>query len=136
MINVPRDQMPQIHETDLPRLLVYLGRLGVKLEAGEILVSKLQHYQDINWEVVKAIASDAFKLRKPVLICADDAIIDGNHRAAAHKIAGRDFIGFIRLGIDFEHAIPLLNSFPTAYNKRIATEKVELHEDDKRWDVV
>lgn len=135
MITVPRDQMPQIREDDIPRLLVYLGRLGVKLEAGEILVSTLQHHQEINWEVVKAIANDAFKLRKPVLICSDDSIIDGNHRVAAHKMAGRDFIGYIRMSIDFEHAIPLLNSFPNAYNKGLKTYAAELKEDN-RWDVV
>lgn len=117
MTVVPRDQMPQIKEEDIPRLLVYLGNLGIKIEAGELSVSKMAHHQNINWELAKAIANDAFKLRKPVLIVEDDAIIDGNHRAAAHNIAGKPFIGYIRLLIPFEHAIPLLNSFPQAYNK-------------------
>lgn len=127
-MNVPRDQMPQIKEEDIPRLLVFLGNLGVKFEAGTMLVNAIVHHQDINWEVAKAIANDAFKLSKPVLTVESDALIDGNHRTAAHKLAGRDFIGYIKLLIPFEHAIPLLNAFPDTYNKGLATEQSELHE--------
>ena len=127
-MNVPREQMPQIREEDIPRLLVYLGNLGIKFSAGELPIHKVVHHQDINWEIAKAIASDAFKLRKPVLVVEDDALIDGNHRAAAHKVAGKEFIGYIRLSVSFEHAIPLLNSFPLAYNKSGKLIKNDIHE--------
>lgn len=117
MITVPRDQMPQVDEKDIPRLLVYLGVLGVKLSAGHIPVSRLVPHQDVDWVKARALANVAKDvLTKPVLITSDECIIDGNHRVAAHTVAGIEFIGYIQIGVTFEEAIPLLNSFPYAYN--------------------
>lgn len=115
MITVPRDQMPQIDEKDIPRLLVFLGALGVKILAGEEPVLNVKQHQDINWEKARALADRPKDMRKPILVCEDMSVIDGNHRVAAHLLADEPTIGYIQLALSFEHAIPLLNAFPDSY---------------------
>lgn len=115
-ITVPRSEMPQIAGEDIPLLLVYLGDLRISISAGVMDPTSMAVHQDVNWDKAAVIAQHPLLMRKPVLLTQEPAIIDGNHRHAAHLIAKSPKMGFIKLGTNFEHAIVLLNSFPFSLN--------------------
>jgi hypothetical protein len=112
MIQIPREQMPQIDEKDIPRLLVWLGSQGVGLSAGHCSAEGLQFHQAVILEKVHAMSSDL--MAKPILISEDHGVLDGNHRGARHVIEKLP-CPFIRLHTDFSHAINLLKAFPYSY---------------------
>lgn len=116
MLEVPRLEMPQIAGEDIPNLLVYLGDLGYKFDAGVMDPNAMQVHQAVNWDKARAITQHPLLMRKPVILTKEPAIIDGNHRHAAHVLMKSPKMGFIKLDMSFEDALVLLNSFPFAQN--------------------
>lgn len=116
--SVPRYEMPQVDEKDIARLLVYMGKQGNGISAGEISPEFFIPHQVINWAKVKAMADTV--LNKPVLCTKDFEIIDGNHRVAKHLIADTP-VPYIMFDITFVEALDLLTAFPYAYELTTTT---------------
>lgn len=118
MITVPRSQMPQVDEKDIARLLVFLGRTGVGISAGESLPSVFEYHQDIDWDKARNMKDSVAD--KPVLVTKKFEIIDGNHRWAYHALH-ETFVPYIKLDMSFVEALDLFNVFPFAYELQSLT---------------
>jgi len=108
----PRPDMPQINEADLLPLLVFLAGHNVNVEATEMDTAQLVFHQKVYPDRIPPPRSA--ELRKPLLVAADGYILDGNHRAAAHRRDGTRPIVF-RLDRSFLEAIAALFRFPRTY---------------------
>lgn len=109
---VPRQQMPQIDEKDIPKLLVFLGKMGVGFDAGETLPVAFSAHQSIDMQRAKSMPDSV--LEKPVLCTRVFELIDGNHRWGRHESDGT-FVPYIRLHCSFVEALNFLAAFPFAY---------------------
>lgn len=112
---VRRADMPQIEEQWLGDLLVWLGERGLYIKAGRVIPSLLFYHQDVM--VIKArhiLKLQRGLLAKPVIISADMALLDGNHRAFAHHIEGT-LVPYIQFGASFDKLLPVLLGYPHAY---------------------
>lgn len=112
MITIPRTQMPQVDEKDIARLLVFLGRAGIGISAGEALPSAFEYHQDIDWARAKKMPEAVAD--KPVLVTKKFELIDGNHRFAYHAL-NETFVPYIMFDMSFAEALNHLNVFPFAY---------------------
>lgn len=111
---VPRCCMPQVDESDYPALLSYLFWTGA--EPTDVLIdpSEVRHHQRVQLDRARARAMPASVLAKPILVSNDGYVLDGNHRAAAHKYLGSPMRA-IRLDVAFEEGIRILFGFSRTY---------------------
>lgn len=114
MIDVPREQMPQVDEKDIGKLLVFMGRAGVGVRAGEALATAFTFHQKIDPVKAAGIAAVPSLLAKPVLCTNKFEIIDGDHRTEAHRL-NATMTPYIMFDCSFAEALNLLNVFPFAY---------------------
>lgn len=110
---VPRSQMPQIDEKDLPTLIASTITSGKGVNMDVVNVSLLKAHQRIDHTKAKEMI-EKVKL-KPILVSADDYVLDGNHRWWAHVHEGDKFINVIRIEMNFDEAIPYLLEQPFTY---------------------
>lgn len=109
---VPRPVMPQVDEAAYPDLFRFATAQGVVVRFVRRDAKALQLHQRIDWAHVHAL--DPATLAKPILVSADGFVLDGNHRAAAHRLAGAP-IECIELQLEFEAAVAFLFRFPGVY---------------------
>lgn len=108
----PRDAMPQVGEGDLLALLVHLARHGVETETCRMPVDQLVFHQRVYEDRIPARRSA--DMNKPLLVASDGYILDGNHRAAAHRRYGTTPVVF-QLDCPFIEAIKAIFTFPRTY---------------------
>lgn len=108
----PRTEMPQVDEKDLLQLVIFLAEHSVSTEAKVMPVDRLVFHQRVYPNRIPPPASA--DMHKPLLVAADGYILDGNHRAAAHRRDGTSPVVF-KLGLPFHEAIALLFKFPATY---------------------
>ena len=109
---VPRQNMPQVDEGDYIALLVHLARKGA---APEVLVASpddLLFHQRVFEQFIPAFESP--EMAKPLLVSREGYVLDGNHRAAAHKRYGTKPVVIV-IHANFTEAMKLLFSFPRTY---------------------
>lgn len=114
---VPRNEMPQVSETDYPALLEFAARKGVSVSFQVFRPEDLKKHQRVMEGLLKetmetepvAVLSD--KMSEPVLVSKDLFILDGNHRRDAHAIQGTPVLGIV-IELEFEEAIKFLFEFP------------------------
>jgi hypothetical protein len=111
---IPRKAMPQIDESDFTALFEWLAFWGITVETVTVPAKELRFRQRISWRLIRRVMPLEL-YAKPILISSDSWILDGNHRAAAHKLNG-DSIKAIRLSCSFWRAIPILFSFAGTYS--------------------
>ena len=109
---IPRGEMPQIDEGDLIDLLVHLTENGAAVTTVSEPPSNLIFHQRITEGCVPP--ADSPLLHKPLLISRDGFVLDGNHRAIAHKRYGTDAV-CLKIDADFGIAMALLFAFPKTY---------------------
>lgn len=109
---VSRRQMPQIDEKDIAKLLVFVGRAGYGIRAGETLPTQFISHQAVDPVKVDRMKDEV--LAKPVICTKAYEIIDGNHRLQAHHIR-ETIVPYIMLDMTFVEALDLLTVFPFAY---------------------
>ena len=108
---IHRDYMPQIDIADLEILLDFAKQCGcsVTFEYGlAYLFKPIQCMPRFSAPVERAT------LRKPILVSADNYILDGHHRWATWRRLGRP-LPLYRLGYEKSHALGLLFAFPKTY---------------------
>jgi hypothetical protein len=109
---VPRSVMPQIDEADLPALCEWASSRGVGVATVTLTADQLHFHQRVNLHRVATMPQAIYD--KPLLISRDGYVLDGNHRAVAHKQRGEP-ARCIQLDASFLCAMRLLFSFPRTY---------------------
>lgn len=111
---IPREDMPQIKEADLPEFLKFAKKRGVTVKYGRRDPKLLKAKQRIDLE--KSASMPEHALKKPILITKDNFILDGNHRSGAHLLR-KTKTNTIELGLKFADAIKLMFQFPKVFTK-------------------
>lgn len=109
---VPRAEMPQIDEKDYPEFFEFVKSRGCNYHQENCNPTILHFHQRVEWNAKTEITPEV--LAKPILVSYDGYVLDGNHRATAHKQRGTDVPAII-LSLEFESAIKLMFSFPKTY---------------------
>lgn len=109
---VPRAVMPQVDETDLGELLAFIRERGIAVIETMISPELLRFHQQVDMKKVHAMDADV--LAKPLLVSLDDYVLDGNHRAAGHKIQGTSAV-CLQIMAEFEDAMAVIYAFPKTY---------------------
>lgn len=109
---IPRDMMPQIDADRYDALFAWLAEQNVSVRFWYLAPEALSMRQDVDFTKVHALSNET--LDKPILISNDLFVLDGNHRAAGHKLA-RSNIAAICIDLPFADAVELLLQFPDAY---------------------
>lgn len=105
---MPRELMPQIEPEAYADLIEYARLSDVDVSFEYIRPEALSFHQDVNAARACAIPREA--LRIPILIAEDGSVLDGNHRAYAHRQRG-EYAHVIRFHLGFEEAIEFLCNF-------------------------
>jgi hypothetical protein len=100
--------MPQVDIDDYPALLTWALWQSISYSDETRDPHTLKAHQRVNWQRVATMPDEIYK--RPILISADGFILDGNHRAAAHRQRGEP-VSCIVLGVPFFHALGVLYSF-------------------------
>lgn len=108
---VPRMVMPQVHHHDYTALFEWAAFKGIEVSTVERSTDELKFRQHVD---VKTLHVSPKNYDKPILISSDGFVLDGNHRATAHKLKG-DPVTCIMFDADFESAMKLLFSFAGTY---------------------
>lgn len=116
---IPRDEMPQIDESDLPHLVAAAFDAGHTPCFQAVHPAALHAHQRVNHARAQAMPAEV--KMKPALISADDYVLDGNHRWWAHVHAGDPLMNVIRIGLPFDEAIAWLFQQPFTYKITHAT---------------
>lgn len=115
---IPRKEMPQVDEVNLPELVALAFQSGHRPEFAVVEPHTLHAHQKVNH--ARALGMPETIKRKPVLVSADGFVLDGNHRWFAHKHDGSP-LNIIRVGLSFDDALPWLFSLPFTYTLTPAT---------------
>lgn len=115
---IPRAQMPQVDEKDLPALVVKAFQSGHRPTFEVVMPHKLHSHQRVNH--ARALGMPETVKRKPVLVSADGFILDGNHRWYANRETHTP-LNVIRVDLEFNNALPWLFSLPFVYTLTPAT---------------
>lgn len=104
-----RKDMPQIQGSDLKDAFTLMKEKGVPVQLDKVLPSELLHSQkQINRSKVKAIVKDlrAGKKLPPMIVAADNYIIDGHHRQVAYLVIDSNAeITVIRINLPRDKAL-------------------------------
>lgn len=103
---VPRERMPQFSERDYPRLV----RDAYSCSFETVPTMDLHAHQRINHHLAQAM--DARDRIKPIIVSADNYIVDGNHRWWASVYSGTPWMNVIRLKDNFDTAVAWALSLP------------------------
>lgn len=109
---VPRRIMPQIDEADLAALFEFLRGHGVTVKRVTVQPEALCFRQHV--DEARLPGMPAYVLAKPLLLSAEGCVMDGNHRAARHKLDGTAASAF-QIMLPFEVAFDLLCEFGRTY---------------------
>ena len=110
---VPRPFMPQVDEADQQALIEWLTFKGVEVTQVTVQPDRLQFAQHVDFNKVEAMSDDVYA--KPIWVSRDGFVLDGNHRATAHKLRG-DAVEALQVELDFEEAIGAIFSFAGTYD--------------------
>lgn len=111
---VPRPAMPQIDERDYARLIAdAYNHPAAEVWLETIDPRKLRAHQRVDHARAQGM-DDAIRA-KPVIVSADNYVLDGNHRWWAHVHAGSKAMAVIRLGFDFDAGLHWLLGRPYVY---------------------
>ena len=118
---IDRAKMPQIDESQYTDMLIFLGNKGLTFSAGYIDATQLKLHQQVNVAVAKQLPIAV--LKRPILLCVGNFVLDGDHRGYRHYL-DRTPVPYIRLHAVFNQAVKMLFEFPGTYeltteNKRV-----------------
>jgi hypothetical protein len=131
-LNVPRDEMPQVKSTDMNDFRGWLSEQGVDSSEELIPVKSLKAIQsEINIEKVsgmlKAKSIKELSTSKPVLITADNFLIDGHHRWFALRVDNQrgNKISVIRAHVNVKELLELAHDYPkVSYKSNVEENKI------------
>ena len=108
---IPRQNMPQVDEKDLPRLVADSFSLhGCTFEV--VAPTELHAHQRVSH--ARALSMPQQVMAKPIVISRDNYVLDGNHRWFAHKEHKLPLLA-IRIDLPFDEALDWLLDLPYSY---------------------
>ncbi|MGN6818291.1 MAG: hypothetical protein ACTHJR_06425 [Sphingomonas sp.] len=110
---VPRPEMPQIDEIDLPEFLDFVRNRQVDVLTEAVDPATLRAHQRIDIDI--AVKMQPQVLAKPAVVSKDSYVLDGNHRWWAHVHQHLSPMNILRIGLPFAEAIALMFAFPKTY---------------------
>ena len=110
---VPRRFMPQIDEADYTALIEWLMWKRIEFSQSTMNCDQIQFRQHVDFNKVHTMPPENFN--KPIWVSMDGVVLDGNHRAMAHKIANQP-VDCIVIGLPFAAAVGALFSFRGTYD--------------------
>lgn len=110
---IPRDQMPQVDQKDLPAMFQWLASQGVTVNEEIMPPDRIRGHQKVNRSLVHKIPEEA--LEKPIVISEDNIVVDGNHRWATAHFRKRGSIATYVIGAKFDEALELVRKCPQSY---------------------
>jgi hypothetical protein len=110
---VPRRFMPQVDEADMSALVEWLSWNKIEISEATRTADQLSFRQHVNFDRVRSMPDDVFN--KPIFISNDGVVLDGNHRAWAHKLANKPAQCLV-IDLPFAQAIKALFSFAGTYD--------------------
>lgn len=109
---IPRHDMPQVDQADLPSLFAFLSGKGIMIS---------EHYYPPSWLVMMQCPEEVRRCRnpdyakKPILISMGLEILDGNHRCQSYLEDGAKLAWCLKIGLEFDAARRAILEFPKAY---------------------
>ena len=109
---IPRAMMPQIDAADSTALVEWLTWEGVDVVSVMREPDSLRFHQKVDWDRVHSMDPETYS--KPIWISSDGYVLDGNHRAWAHKLNGEK-VWCLVICQPFHKSIDLLFTFAGTY---------------------
>lgn len=80
-LGVPREHLPQIQQSDIPEFITFANSEGISVKKESVPCDTLKPTQlEYNEGKIIEMDLDFAKNGKPIIVSADDYIIDGHHR--------------------------------------------------------
>jgi hypothetical protein len=127
-LNIPREQMPQISDSNKMEFVDWLEEQGIVVQYMEIPVAMLRSVQDtINLKKVENLANTMpdGAMRKPVIVSKDHYILDGHHRWLA--LLNRDphqAIAAYRVNIPIKELLAISRNYRQTFYKTPEGQRV------------
>jgi GNAT superfamily N-acetyltransferase len=139
-LGVSRADMPQIHASHYPELFNYLKQNGATISKGSVPATELKavqgEFSDAGVEKMMrkgGITADGTK--KPLIVSADNYIIDGHHRwLAAYNL--EEEVPIIKFSLPVKELLQLVKDFKHTtyrgiYKENISVTGTERHEQER-----
>ena len=139
-LGVSRADMPQIHADHYPELFNYLKQHGASISKGSVPATELKavqgEFSDAGVEKMMrkgGVTADGTK--KPLIVSADNYIIDGHHRwLAAYNL--EEEVPIIKFGLPVKELLQLVKDFKHTtyrgiYKENISVTGTERHEQER-----
>lgn len=112
---INRKFMPQIDEAQIIPLLSHLAKVNVNSSFHSLPSAFLTSHQEVDEEKVEGIMGNPEALAKPLLVAQHGCVLDGNHRAAAHKKLNTPLVNMIIVPLPYEDALLALAEAHESY---------------------
>jgi hypothetical protein len=131
-LGVSRADMPQIHASHYPELFNYLKQNGATISKGAVQATELKavqrEFSDAGIEKMMrkgGVTADGTK--KPLIVSADNYIIDGHHRwLAAYNL--EEEVPIIKFSLPVKELLQLVKDFKHTTYRGIYKEKKDVNE--------
>lgn len=130
-VSISRDKMPQIPTDSIHDFIQFAKERGVGVVDGFVTADELSPTQgEFRQSRVDGLPDHALSL--PILVSADDYILDGTHRWVKHwQLDSSKQIPILRLKLPLYDALDLIREFPDAkYAENVWSEKAREHSED------
>src|ERR1035437_2765129 len=121
-LGIPREDMPQVFSKDLTEFKEFLTSHDIHFHAGTCSPSVLNVAQNqFDTDKISKLMGDASAtdpLSKPILISADNYVLDGNHRLAACLLLNRA-IPYIKIELPFKELFTKVKDFENVAYKKL-----------------
>ena len=130
-VGIPREEMPQIKSTDMQNFVQWLkSDKQIDSKQTQMMVDDLKPTQkQINTNKVKGMLAnksiDELANSKPVLVTADNFLVDGHHRwFALYVDEPKNSISAIRVNLPLEEFLSVAREYPKVSYKSMVDENV------------
>lgn len=130
-VGIPREEMPQIKSTDMQDFVQWLkSDKQVNSKSAQMMVDDLKPTQKkINTNKIKGMLAnksiEELANSKPVLVTADNFLVDGHHRWFALYIdEPKNSISVIRVNLPLEEFLSVAREYPKVSYKSMVDEKL------------
>ena len=127
-LDIPREAMPQIDGKDIEDFMSYLSDIGVSYEEVEVPVSQLIPSQnELDTEKADKIWNEGNAGTNPIMISADNYVLDGHHRWLALQRNSPDSeMNCIQIQAPAKQALQVMHDFEGSHKKDIEDKVVEM----------
>ena len=130
-VGIPREEMPQIKSTDMQNFVQWLkSDKQIDSKQAQMMVDDLKPTQKkINTNKVKGMLAnksiDELANSKPVLVTADNFLVDGHHRwFALYVDEPKNSISVIRVNLPLEEFLSVAREYPKVSYKSMVDESL------------